>query len=528
MRIAFSVRSPHARGQGFACGVLHVLFSGPAATLTSTAFSQHAEYPPGLCQRLGEVAAAYGDGGLPSSSPPSLSSSHSRSSSASCSSTSPTFKFPKASQKHYGNTGLSLPPSSGWRWQKRKGLSKLCVACKRSSEYDSHHHARGGSVSMNQDIVLCNGIGFQGSTSSALVQNERVTHGKDALDIRLSNFWEAMESGLKERVAGAAAADIAENAHQCDGSLCSSSSSVCRDREGEEARHVLLAVDWTAVLRNAGGVAVALLFAGGCFLFTPQKSLALARSRGRGHGHRPTSGETAMVVMAGTGLNAEGRRGIQLVSRKKAEIANRLDLAALGEKAILMTEPLRQLIALKPDDIGPRLLLGQAQVNYGDYQGARKTYESILELDPYQPIALQGVAALMTELGEGSLVLDMLEKVVQQAEENSRSKDVTNLKMLLGQVHTVQGNMEAAMQLYNEIIEQDAKDFRPHLSKGLIYSIMGQVDKADKAFRKFRELCPEDFPHRKVMMELIQRAKREAESVESSSGGKWASAKDAK
>ena len=51
---------------------------------------------------------------------------------------------------------------------------------------------------------------------------------------------------------------------------------------------------------------------------------------------------------------------------------------------------------------------------------------------------LQGLTAIMQSVGEDSLVLGLIEGKVQQALEAGLQPEMINLKLLLGQVHTLQ------------------------------------------------------------------------------------------
>ena len=51
---------------------------------------------------------------------------------------------------------------------------------------------------------------------------------------------------------------------------------------------------------------------------------------------------------------------------------------------------------------------------------------------------LQGLATIMLKAGEGQEMLEMLKRAVETAVETQRTKEAKNLRMLLGQMHTLQ------------------------------------------------------------------------------------------
>ncbi|GJP86296.1 hypothetical protein CLOP_g16339 [Closterium sp. NIES-67] len=154
---------------------------------------------------------------------------------------------------------------------------------------------------------------------------------------------------------------------------------------------------------------------------------------------------------------------------------------------------LNQLIEIEPDDMEWKYIRAQAQEFVGDLQAARKGFQDILEVDPFSARALQGLATVMRRSGEDSLVLGMVEEAVGKAGQAGKQQEATNLKMLLGQLHALQGNVEAAIAQYDAISSSDPSDFRPYLCKGLVYSLMGDSKQADVHFREFRRRCPKNY-----------------------------------
>jgi len=55
-----------------------------------------------------------------------------------------------------------------------------------------------------------------------------------------------------------------------------------------------------------------------------------------------------------------------------------------------------------------------------------------------------------------------------------KGTELTNLKLLLAQLHALQGNVGAALTQSDEILTDNPKDFRPYLCKGLVLSLAGE------------------------------------------------------
>lgn len=53
---------------------------------------------------------------------------------------------------------------------------------------------------------------------------------------------------------------------------------------------------------------------------------------------------------------------------------------------------------------------------------------------------MQGLAIVMSKAGEGTEMLEMLRRAVQTAIEAGKTKEAKNLRMLLGQMYTLQAS----------------------------------------------------------------------------------------
>eukprot|EP00898_Chlorokybus_atmophyticus_P002728 jgi/Chlat1/3456/Chrsp23S03831 len=176
-------------------------------------------------------------------------------------------------------------------------------------------------------------------------------------------------------------------------------------------------------------------------------------------------------------------------------------LARGGAKEAL--DPLNKLIKLCPADLELQLLLGQAQVSMDDLAAARTTYQKVLKVDPYNTVALQGLTAIMQHENEGNAAVDLLREALQTAESDShrsrqdRKEAIAGIKLVL----VARGDVGGALQQYDDIIHSLPDDFRPHLSKGFVYTLAGDLQEAEECFTRSRQLCPEDY--KSVVEQLI-------------------------
>ncbi|CAM6119366.1 unnamed protein product [Calypogeia fissa] len=174
---------------------------------------------------------------------------------------------------------------------------------------------------------------------------------------------------------------------------------------------------------------------------------------------------------------------------------------------------LNKLIELEPDNLEWKYIKAQADEFAGDLETARRGFEEILQIRPLSARAWQGLAVVMHKTGEDEEALKMLNEAVKTAVDSGQSKESINLRMLLGQLHTMQGDLDKAMELYQLVVEEDPQDYRPYLCQGLVYSIIGEEAEAEKYFRRYRKLCPKDLQQRGFLDELMLRAKTESKEL---------------
>ncbi|KAJ7543284.1 hypothetical protein O6H91_09G031800 [Diphasiastrum complanatum] len=180
-------------------------------------------------------------------------------------------------------------------------------------------------------------------------------------------------------------------------------------------------------------------------------------------------------------------------------------------KALPLVE---KLIILQPDEIEWKYIRAQALDLVGDMGKARQAFEEILKLEPLSARALQGAAITMQKTGEGDrAAIEMLQAAIKKAASQNLFKEARNLRMLLGQILTLQGNLEQALLEYDNLVKDEPGDFRPFLCQGLIYSIEGKSKEAEEKFEDYRRRCPKDFPNRKYLDALATTAKAESHKV---------------
>ncbi|KAG0462940.1 hypothetical protein HPP92_021416 [Vanilla planifolia] len=80
-------------------------------------------------------------------------------------------------------------------------------------------------------------------------------------------------------------------------------------------------------------------------------------------------------------------------------------------------------------------------------------------------------------------------------------------------MHVVKGDLEEALEQFEDLINEDPRDFRPHLCQGIIYSLLDKKKEANEQFEIYHSLIPDEFPQRDFIDEVILSAKTEAHQL---------------
>eukprot|EP00250_Pteridium_aquilinum_P006081 c16065_g1_i1 orf=52-1341(+) len=172
---------------------------------------------------------------------------------------------------------------------------------------------------------------------------------------------------------------------------------------------------------------------------------------------------------------------------------------------------IEKLEKLEPEEMEWKYLKGVAYDMESQFQEAKKIYQDILKIEPLSSKAIQGLMMAMDELGETDDLLEIAESAMALAREEKNITEARNIAMLIGQYYMMKGHLHDALDHYEEMMEEDKKDFRPHLCQGIIYSALGEKAKAEKQFKAYEKLCPKDYQDRKYLDALMLKARQEGQ-----------------
>ncbi|XP_050204893.1 protein SLOW GREEN 1, chloroplastic [Mercurialis annua] len=169
-----------------------------------------------------------------------------------------------------------------------------------------------------------------------------------------------------------------------------------------------------------------------------------------------------------------------------------------------------RLIEIEGDEVEWRLLEALCYEMMGQFSKAKKLFKDILEDRPLLLRALHGLAMVMHKNLEGPAVFEMLDKALEVAHRENRVVEERNIKILIAQMHLVKGQLEEGLKKFQDLVNENPRDFRPYLCQGIIYSLLDRKKEASEQFETYRSLVPEEFPQRGFLDDVVLTAKTES------------------
>ncbi|KAK7279430.1 hypothetical protein RJT34_24483 [Clitoria ternatea] len=162
------------------------------------------------------------------------------------------------------------------------------------------------------------------------------------------------------------------------------------------------------------------------------------------------------------------------------------------DEAIRVVE---RLVDLEAEELEWPLLKAHLHMRNGDHELASSEFEHVLKNDPFNVEGYRGLLMATSELNKPTVgLLKRIEEMVRVCEEEKRDFDVRDFKLLIAQIKVIDGDLYGALKVYEEIVKEQPKDFRPYLCQGIVYTMLRKKDEAEKQFEKYRTLVPENHP----------------------------------
>jgi tetratricopeptide (TPR) repeat protein len=156
--------------------------------------------------------------------------------------------------------------------------------------------------------------------------------------------------------------------------------------------------------------------------------------------------------------------------------------------------PLERLTQLNPQQVDYQILLAQTKQHLEDYEASARIYRNILDREPGNIKALNGIVNLYIaqNLPEGAIGL--LQETLKVANTPNSPKaqqiDGVSVQLILGQVYVQQERYTEAIAVYDQAIEKNKEDFRPILAKAFVFQRQGKNEEAKPLFTSAMALAP--------------------------------------
>ncbi|GAB4856768.1 hypothetical protein Ancab_014686 [Ancistrocladus abbreviatus] len=218
----------------------------------------------------------------------------------------------------------------------------------------------------------------------------------------------------------------------------------------------------------------------------------------------PISTAPAMETTANDGVSEEEREK----ALEEDVASNPDDLQALKAlmEAKIKNKKLQEaidvatrLIEVEPNEVEWQVLKAHMYTYTGETELAKMGFEEILDKDPLCPQAYHGLVMAVSqsesegnELGE---VLKRIEGAMEKCKKEKWTDTVRDFKLLIAQVRVIEGKYMEALKIYQELVREDDSDFRPYLCQGIVYTLLGKKDEAEKQMEKYKKLVPKEHPY---------------------------------
>ncbi|XVF15031.1 hypothetical protein REPUB_Repub09cG0114500 [Reevesia pubescens] len=230
----------------------------------------------------------------------------------------------------------------------------------------------------------------------------------------------------------------------------------------------------------------------------------------------------AAQATTSSGVNLEGKKATQKgkseeemryekVLEKEPRNVEALKVVLYGKmrrgKTKEAVECVEKLIDMEPDGVEWRLLQALCYEMMGQLSKAKRLFKEILEDKPLLLRALHGLAMVMHKNHEGPAVFEMLNEALEVALREKRVTEERNIRILIAQMHVVKGELEEGLKKFQDLVNDNPRDFRPYLCQGIIYSLLDKKKEAAEQFEIYQSLVPEEFPQRGFLDDVVLEAK---------------------
>ncbi|KAK9290830.1 hypothetical protein L1049_009008 [Liquidambar formosana] len=183
---------------------------------------------------------------------------------------------------------------------------------------------------------------------------------------------------------------------------------------------------------------------------------------------------------------------------------------------------IERLIQIEPNEFEWPLLKAHIHSYSGEPELAKLGFEEILEKDPLRVEAYHGLVMAVSQSETGEELKDVLKRIevaMERCKKEKKKDDLRDFKLLIAQIRVIEGNYADALKVYQELVKEEPRDFRPYLCQGIIYTLLRKKDEAEKQFQKYRRLIPKEHPYAQYFDENMIATKVFSQKVENERAG---------
>lgn len=183
---------------------------------------------------------------------------------------------------------------------------------------------------------------------------------------------------------------------------------------------------------------------------------------------------------------------------------------------------LEKLIELEPNEVEWPLMKSHLYIYTGDVESAKRGFSEIISKDPFRVEAYHGLVMAESQdesSGELEQIESRIEDAMKMCKKEDKKNDLRDFKLLLAQIRVIEGKYDEALKLYQDLVREEPRDFRPYLCQGIIYTLLRKNDDAEKSFEKYRRLVPKGHPYARYFEDNMIATKVFAQKVENERAG---------
>ncbi|XP_021895544.1 protein SLOW GREEN 1, chloroplastic isoform X3 [Carica papaya] len=153
-------------------------------------------------------------------------------------------------------------------------------------------------------------------------------------------------------------------------------------------------------------------------------------------------------------------------------------------------------------------------------------FEKILEREPRNLEALKVILYGKMRRGKTKEAVEYVERLIDvdpeevewrllQALSYEMMGQISKAKRLFNEIlesrplllRALHGELEEGLKKFQDLVNENPRDFRPYLCQGIIYSLLDKKKKAAEQFEIYQSLVPEEFPQRGFLDDVVLAAK---------------------